>query len=118
MTDHFERQGFVDIKDRVVGLLPHIIARPTVYCGFYDTNYLKRWTDFLDETTPISGWGTRDVRLYAQYSEHSKSFAMFAVPSCKKNTMMPVVAGLREYHFLFNWQDKWFKSPSCSKGVV
>jgi hypothetical protein len=108
MSNCFEQEGFVNIQDNIVGLLPYIRARPTVYCGAYITCFVKRWADYLDETMLESRWGSQDIRLYAQYSEHSDSFAMFAVPVCKKDTLMPAVSGLRENMSVPNWQDKWF----------
>lgn len=101
-------EGMVDIKDRIVGLVPYLMARPTVYCGLYDTKYLKRWSDYLDESTLPSKWGTKDVRIYAQYSEYSNSFGMFCVPTHKNDTLFPAISGLRE-NLLTDWRDVWFK---------
>ena len=96
-----------DIEDNVVGVVPYMIARPTVYCGQYRTNYVKRWAEYLDNIVYESKWGTQDIRVYAQYSPHSDSYALMAVPIAPKKIV--AVSGLRENDYKFDWRGKWFK---------
>jgi hypothetical protein len=108
MSDYYP--GLIDIQDRIVGLIPHVIARPTVYCGIYTTRYLKRWADYMDQNVLRSSGGTKDVRIYAQYGDHSGSFTMFAIPSCKPEPfLMPAVSGLMENYNSERLPKIWFK---------
>jgi hypothetical protein len=103
------KREMIDISDNIVGLLSCVNARPTVYCGLYSTEYLKRWVDYLNNNTLPSKWGTKDVRIYAQYGEKSNSFAMFGIPTHKNDTMFPAISGMRENPSTNTWRKEWFK---------
>jgi hypothetical protein len=100
----FEKHGHTNLCDLTVGRVAYIKARPMVYCGQFQAFYLRRWAEELERISGYTKWASKDVRVYAQYSEHSDSFALIALPiiNADYDKRPLVVTGLRENDFKYH----------------
>jgi hypothetical protein len=86
-----------NLCDNIVGIIRWLNHKPTVYAGCYDADYLRIWAENIQRENIENEENLKVIRIYAQYSEHSDSFALIAVPEKKTEGEAGIaISGFRE----------------------